>query len=180
MKNSCTKILIIICLLGSTLTSCLTEKEKLSKTMAIKEALKTNNFKFVAQNAQPLRSTFNLVNSVGINSFTLNPLLINNLNGYYDLTIKNDSLLCNLPYFGVVNQLQSYNSNDTGIKINTTDYDLSKTTNDKGIIELTIIPKDTQKANKLFLTINKSGFASLNITFINKDAIRFTGSIEPI
>jgi hypothetical protein len=181
MKNSNSKITIFLLMMSIGLFGCLSQKEKTEREVAIEKAILNNEFKFVAQNAQPLRSNYVLIGGTGnINSFMLNPLITNNLNGFYDIIIKQDSLICNLPYFGVVNQLQNYNSNDSGIKFTTTDFTLDKNVNDKGLTEYIIIPKNKEKASKFFLTVDKSGFASLNVIFQNKDAIRFNGNIEII
>ena len=168
-------------MISISLFGCLSQKEKTERNAAIENAISKNEFKFVAQNAQPLRSNYTLIGGAGtINNFILNPILTNNLNGFYDVVLKQDSLICNLPYFGVVNQLQNYGSNDSGIKLTTTEFTLDKKVNEKGLTEYTIIPKDKQKASKFFLTVDKSGFASLNVVFQNKDAIRFNGNIEII
>jgi hypothetical protein len=181
MKNSGVKIIIILMMLSFGLFSCLTQKEKSELNSALETAVSKDCFKFVAQNAQPLRNNFVLIGNAGnINNLILNPLITNNLNGYYDVVIKQDSIICNLPYFGVVNQASGYNTRDNGIKFTTTDFTLDKKINKKGITEYVIIPKNIEKASKLFFTIDKNGYASLNIQFQNRDAIRFSGNIEQI
>jgi hypothetical protein len=181
IKNISTKITIFILMVSFTFVSCLSQKEKAQRTEVIEQAIAKNKFKFIAQNAQPMRSNYVLIGNAGsVNSFTLNPLLTNNLNGFYDLTLKGDSLMCHLPYFGVVNQLQNYNGNNNGIKFTSTDFTLDKNITKKGIIEYTIIPKDKDQASKFVLFVDKSGFASLNVIFQNRDAIRFSGNIEQI
>ncbi len=163
------------------LLGCLSQKEKTKRSVRIEEVILKNEFKFVAQNVQPLRSNFNLIGTSGnINNIMINPIITNNLNDIYDFTIKNDSLICNLPYFGVVNQLQNYNSNDNGIKFTTTDFTLDKKVNKKGLIEYVIIPKNKEQSSKFFLSVDKNGFASLNIIFRNRETIRFNGQLESI
>ena len=168
-------------MINLSLLSCLSQKVNVEIRVALENAISKNEFRFVAQNAQPLRSNYVLLGGAGsVNNFMINPLITNNLNGMYDFVIKQDSLICNLPYFGVVNQLQNYNGTDNGIKFTITDFSFNKKTNKNGLTEYTIIPKNIEKASKIFLSVNQNGFASLNLIFQNKEAIRFNGSIEKI
>jgi hypothetical protein len=169
--------LLSLSLLGF-ISSCLTQKEKLEQTAILKNIISQKDFKFVATSAQPQRnnyffpfSNYNLV---------LNPMITQNLNSYYSLSIKNDSLNCHLPYFGVVNQSIAYNSADQGIKFTSSDFSYEQKQNSNGNYSITIVPNEKQRANKLYLNVSADGSASLNINFNDRDGILFYGNIQAI
>ena len=90
-------------MINLSLLSCLSQKEKVENRVALENAISKNEFRFVAQNAQPLRSSYVLLGGAGsVNNFMINPLITNNLNGMYDFVIKQDSLIWHqfhkLPY----------------------------------------------------------------------------------
>ncbi|MEO5909294.1 MAG: DUF4251 domain-containing protein [Pelobium sp.] len=152
--------LLILCILA---TSCLTQKEKETNRSQVNEMIKNNRFKFEAQQANPLRPDIISAN-------------LRNLNGNYSLSLSKDTLKCYLPYFGVARSAP-YNSTDNGLNFTSTDFSYDKVEKSKGAYEITIIPNDTDKANKLYFTISENGSASLNVTSNNRDPISFTGNI---
>ena len=160
------------------ISSCLTQKEKIEQNVELQKIITQKKFRFVATSAQPQRtnyffpfSNYNLV---------LNPMITQNLNGYYSLSINNDTLNCHLPYFGVVNQSIAYNSADQGIKFTSSDFSYEQKQNSNGNYSITIVPKEKQRANKLYLNVSADGFASLNIIFNDRDGILFYGNIQAI
>lgn len=164
MKNS-NSIYKICLVLGISIlfSACATQKETQARVTLVDSLLKTNNFKFVAQQASPLRG--NIVSQ-----------RLLQLDGSYYLKVSKDTIDCYLPYFGVAQQAP-YGSNDNGIQFISTDFTYNKT-NSKKVVEITIVPKKTDKANKLFLTISESGQATLNVNSDTRDAIFFTGTVE--
>lgn len=152
--------LLSLCVL---MASCLTQKEKEANKSQIIAMIKNNRFKFEAQQANPLRP-----NIISAN--------LRQLNGYYGLSLSKDSLKCYLPYFGVARQAP-YNSNDNGLDFISTDFSYDKVEKSDGSYEITIVPNDTDKANKLYFTISENGSATLNVTSNNRDPISFTGNI---
>ena len=145
------------------LSACATQKEKQARVSLIDSLMKSNSFKFVAQQANPLRAS--LIDS-----------RLKQLDGSYYLKINKDTLDCYLPYFGVAQQAP-YGSNDNGIQFTTTKFTYDKKQLGK-TFEITIVPKNTDKANRLFLSISESGTATLNVNSNNRDAISFNGTIE--
>lgn len=143
--------------------SCATQKEKQARLTLIDSLIKTGNFKFVAQQANPLRAGL------------ISPRL-QQLDGSYYLEISKDTIKSYLPYFGVA-QSAPYSSNENGIRFTTTDFTYTKAEDKKGF-DITIIPKNTDKANKMFLSISRGGGATLNVNSNNRDAISFNGTIE--
>ena len=180
MKNFKNKIAVGLLSLSflTFITSCLSQKEKLAQNAVVKSLINQKYFKFVANSAQPQRTSyffpFNNFN------FVINPMITQNLNGYYNLTIKRDTLDCNLPYFGQVYQSLAYNSSDQGIKFisNNFSYDLKE--NKNGNYNITIIPKEKQRANKFYLNVSLDGTASLNINFNDREGILFYGNIQQV
>lgn len=162
MKSSIYKICfaLSLCFL---IGACASQKEKQARLSLVDSLVKANNFKFVAQQANPLRS--NIVSQHLLQ-----------LDGTYYLKVSKDTIDAYLPYFGVAQQAP-FGSTDNGIQFKTTDFEYSKKQTSKGF-EINIIPKKTDKANKLFLSITENGDATLNVNSNNRDAISFSGSIE--
>ncbi|OAQ42215.1 hypothetical protein A5893_03620 [Pedobacter psychrophilus] len=165
MKNLFSfKYLILIFISLTILSSCATQKEKQARITLIDSLIKNNDFKFVAQQANPLRG--------GLISQRLRQL-----DNSYFLKISKDSINCYLPYFGVAQQAP-YGSTNNGIQFISTDFSYDKTVDSKGGYQITISPKNTDKARTLYLMIGQSGNATLNVNSNNRDAISFTGNIE--
>jgi hypothetical protein len=105
------------------------------------------------------------------------------LTSEYDLTVSKDAITAYLPYFGQA-YLANYGSTDNGIKFTWTNFNYKETPDKKGNREILIIPKDKSASDAngvqaLRLYISADGYASLQITNMNRDPISFTGTIEP-
>ena len=157
MKNIC-KIIFLV-LISTFLLSCLTQKEKEENKKIYAKIIKANHFKFIAQQAIPMRMT---------------PV---QLTSEYSLKVTKDTIDCYLPYFGVAT-MAPYGSTNNGIQFISTKFSYSKESKNNGSYEITIIPKDTDKASRLYLTISETGYASLNVTSTFRDPITFNGIIE--
>jgi Domain of unknown function (DUF4251) len=151
--------MLFLAFISTFLLSCLTQKEKEENKSQITKILKANNFKFIAQQALPMRMT-----AVQLTS-------------EYFLTVSPDSINCFLPYFGVATQAP-YGGTNNAIEFITTDFTYAKKSNANGSFEITIIPKKTDKATKLFLSISADGYANLNVASNYRDPINFYGVIE--
>lgn len=177
IKNKIFFGLLYVLIIGL-ISSCLTQKEKAEQTAIVQKIITQKDFKFVATSAQPQRTNyffpFNNFN------FIINPMITQNLNGFYSLTIKSDTLDCNLPYFGQVNQSLAYNSSDQGIKFISNNFSYDQKEKKDGNYSITIVPKERQRANKLYLNISPDGSASLNINFNDRDGILFYGNIQQV
>jgi hypothetical protein len=156
--------IFLFVLISMIFISCATQKEKDLRISMVDSLIKNNDFKFVAQQANPLRG--------GLISQRLTQL-----DGSYYLKISKDSINCYLPYFGVA-QTAPYGSTDNGIQFISTVFTYDKASKEKGSYQITIIPKNTEKANRLFLSISESGMATLNVNSNYRDPISFTGNIE--
>lgn len=178
MRNFKNKIFfgLLSCTILALISSCLTQKEKLEQSVIIKTIINEKDFKFVATSAQPQRSVyfFPLSNY----NLVLNPMITQNLNGIYSLSVSKDSLSCYLPYFGVVNQSIPYNNENQGIKFISNSFSYDQKENGKGAFNITIIPKEKRSANKFYLNVNTDGSATLNVNFNDRDGILFYGNIQ--
>ncbi|HUZ61808.1 MAG TPA: DUF4251 domain-containing protein [Hanamia sp.] len=100
------------------------------------------------------------------------------LAGRYDINIKKNYLISDLPYFGRVYAPSPYPikaSLDFKSSLFTYLVKLGK----NGRWEVTIKPEDNREIQQLFFTIFDDGFATLKASFYTRDAITFHGYIEP-
>jgi len=101
-----------------------------------------------------------------------------NLSGsQYDLTIKKDSIVAYLPYYGRA-YTATMNPDDAGIKFKTKDFTYTNTKKKKGGWTITIIPKDVKDSQKMILDVSESGYATLSVTNNNRQPISFYGYIS--
>jgi len=100
------------------------------------------------------------------------------LNGSsYQLLVEKDSLSAYLPYFGRA-YTPTMNSNDSGIKFNSTEFTYETKRKKKGNWVITIKPKNAIDAQVLTLNVSENGYASLNVNSNNKQSISFNGYIS--
>jgi len=96
------------------------------------------------------------------------------LNSEYDLTVKGDSVIAYLPYFG---RAYSAPINSEG-GINFTSAKSGYTAKQKkNRYEITIEPGDITDVQQLYLDIYENGRANLRVTSINRQPISFSGYI---
>jgi major membrane immunogen (membrane-anchored lipoprotein) len=164
MKKLNPVYIILILFSALLLNACSSQKSKLENQQKIAQLLENNHFKFVAQQANPLRT--NIISSQ-----------LRNLDGRYDLKISQDSIKCYLPYFGQARQAD-YGSSDNGIQFVSTDFNYSKIKMNNGNYQITIIPNGETKTSKLLLEVSANGYATLNVTSTYRDQISFNGIIE--
>ncbi len=98
------------------------------------------------------------------------------LTGDYDLNVKKDTIVSYLPYFGVAYSAPM-DVSDTGIHFSSKKFSYSSVKGKNGW-QITIVPKDVRQARQLFLTVSEQGYASLKVTFNNRQPISFNGHIE--
>jgi hypothetical protein len=167
MKSLFRRIIKSILFLFIAITSCLYighaqdgQKEKqLSKDIAIKNLVDSQNFVFVAQSALPTRGA------------------LRQLTSYYDIAISRDSVVSYLPYFGRAYSVP-YNSTDIGLKFTSTKFEYTKTVDKKGRWNILIKPKDYSEARELSFQIFNNGSATLRIISLNREPISFQGYIQ--
>jgi Domain of unknown function (DUF4251) len=96
--------------------------------------------------------------------------------GYY-LRITKDTIQCHLPYFGRA-YTANLNADEAGVNFTSMNFEYQKEVAQKGSHTIRIEPRDTRQRFKLYLTIDRSGYASLQITDPDRQGISFYGSID--
>lgn len=95
----------------------------------------------------------------------------------YSLTIRKDSVIAFLPYFG-----RAYSApigrTTGGIDFTSTDFTYKADERKKGGWEIEIRPKDADDVQVIVLSLSKNGYGRLNVTSQNRQAISFNGYVE--
>jgi hypothetical protein len=139
-------------------------QKKQAKEQTIKTLVENNNFVFDANYAIPQRGGSRQLTST------------------YDLTVKKDSIIAYLPYFGRAYLSPAPGETEGGIKFACTNFSYDKKQGKNGSWNITIKPKDKDITNwrdvqQMILTISADGYASLNVISSNRDPISFNGEI---
>lgn len=99
------------------------------------------------------------------------------LNPGYILTVKGDTLIANLPYFGRV--YQAALGADGGFNFTSYEFDYQVKPGKKDGWNVSIKTKDQPSQRKFNLTITKSGSASLAVLSSDRESISYYGVLEP-
>lgn len=98
------------------------------------------------------------------------------LTSEYDLIISKDSIISYLPYFG-----RSFTApldpRNIGIQFTSTDFIINAQPASKDVYRITIRPSDYPDVREMNLSITSSGYASLQVSFRNRQAISFNGVV---
>ncbi|RKR85741.1 uncharacterized protein DUF4251 [Mucilaginibacter gracilis] len=136
-----------------------TKKEKQAKAEAeMKSIIDAQNYVFKAQYVQPMR---------GGNKY---------ITPDYDLRISKDSVISYLPYFGRA-YVAPFDPQDAGMMFTATEFDYKVVENKNGW-DVSIKPVNTKDVRYMRLSVSKDGYATLQITSNNRDAISYQGYIE--
>lgn len=98
------------------------------------------------------------------------------LTSEFDLRVSKDSVVAFLPYFGRAYSA-GYNMHEGGVKFTSTQFEVKSKNRRKGGVELTITPKDNNDIQQMFLTVNPSGYASLQVVSLNRQPISYNGYV---
>ncbi len=101
------------------------------------------------------------------------------LNGGYELIITKDTVTSYLPYFGKA-YIAPINPSQGGIQFTSTKFNYTVTDRKKGGWDIVIKPLDVQDPRQLNLFISENGYAVLQVTSNNRQAISFNGSVYAI
>jgi len=99
------------------------------------------------------------------------------LTSEYDLTVSKDAVISYLPYFGRA-YVAPIDPSIGGIMFTSDKFEYKKENNKKDGWDITIVPKDASDIQKLYLHISSEGFATLQVTSTNRQAISFNGYVE--
>ncbi|EHQ27166.1 DUF4251 domain-containing protein [Mucilaginibacter paludis] len=152
-------LIVLVSFLFNTSFAQTTRKEKSAQKEAeVKGLVESRNYVFKAEFAQPMRG--------GSRYITPD----------YDLTVSKDSLVAYLPYFGRA-YIAPINPQDGGVMFTTTqfDYNMAEKKNSWEIVFNTRNAKDVQK---MYLSVGKDGYATLQITSNSRDPISFRGYVQ--
>ena len=169
MKNLIKTIgifLISICFLSAHAQNTKADKKAADKAR-IKNLVESRNYVFVANYIMPIYG-----GGFGTSS-------------YYDMKVGKDTISTFLPYFGTA-RMANYGSIDNGIHFTSTKFTYKPTIKKNGNWEIIIVPLDKNRANdalgvrNMILNISESGYATLQVNNLNRDAISFNGNIQEI
>jgi hypothetical protein len=99
------------------------------------------------------------------------------LSSEYSLKLNKDSLKVDLPYYGR-SYTADYPGTDVSVQFNSNQFTYSSDSTKKGGWEITIIPKNEPKANKIYMSITSSGYCNLSISSNTRQSISFYGYIK--
>ena len=132
------------------------------KTEATKQLVEAQHYVFVAQTALPMNGHVRQLTGVD-----------------YDLKVTKTSITAYLPYFG-----RAYSApidpSQGGIQFTSAAFNYTLTMRKKGGWDVQIKPTDAADVQQLSLTITETGYATLQVTSTNRQAISFNGYIEEI
>ncbi|TDX01192.1 DUF4251 domain-containing protein [Dinghuibacter silviterrae] len=96
--------------------------------------------------------------------------------GDYDLIVTRDTVIAYLPYYGRA-YTAPMGSDEGGIKFTSTKFDYVVTPTKRGGWDITIKPQDARDVTQLNLSVSSKGYASLQVTSINRQGISFNGEV---
>jgi len=102
---------------------------------------------------------------------------VKQLTSDYDVRLLGDSVITYLPYFG-----RSYAPvlpGEEGINFTSKDFDYKAKAKKKSGWQISVKPKDTKEVRELIFDISDAGYAHLQVTSNNKQAISYNGYIQP-
>ncbi len=169
-RNFATRIfsvpaIIIVMLLGAN-NFCQGQEDEASK----KE--KKEMTKQAVNNAVEVRSYYILANQAS----TQRGKNIN-LTSTYFISVKHDTLACDLPYFGQSYAGTGYGGGG-GVNFKSVKYSYDEKPGKKGGWEITIKPEDSKDVQVIQFYIGPEGFTTINMSFTNRSAMRYSGVIE--
>ncbi len=128
----------------------------------VQSILRTKNYLFTAQYAQPLSGQQVTLTST------------------YTLRIAGDSLVCQLPYYGRAYTVENYPGGSGGIMFTSHHFDYSITPQKHNRYMVSIKISDFTGIQQMYLNISKNGYANLQVTPTNKQAISYYGNVTAL
>ncbi len=125
----------------------------------IKNLVESRVYDFIAQSATPMSGR------------------IRYLNTDYSLELRQDSMAADLPYFGRA-YAAPINPAEGGIRFKSSDFQYEIKDARNGGWNIKIKPKDVPDIQQLIMQISANGYATLQVTSTNRQAISFNGYIR--
>jgi hypothetical protein len=129
-----------------------------AQSKSTKGLVESKNFVFKAQTALPLSGPSR------------------NLTSDYDLRVTPESIVSYLPYYGRA-YVAPMDPSKSALEFTSKDFDYTTTPGKKDGWTVTIKPKDYKEVQQMTLSISSEGYASLQVTSTNRQAISFNGVI---
>lgn len=149
------KYVLFICALTCTLTA---GAQSPDKTAAVKALVESEKYMFGPTTVLPMRGR------------------ARQLTAEFEMTVTPTKIVSYLPYYG-----RAYAPVDPtkgGMDFTSKNFDYTLTPGKKGGWEVKIKPKDIQEdIQQLYLSITRDGYATLQVTSTNRDAISYNGSV---
>lgn len=149
-------ILSFITLLSGTL-SCTSQKTGMTGSSPIEGLISSQNYVFKAEFATPMGGRQILIT------------------GPYHLRITKESVIANLPYFGV-SQRAPMGADESGIKFTSTEF-THQIQSKKNGWQIQIKPNDNREVRMLNIRVTSSGRATLQVSSNYKQSISYSGQI---
>lgn len=168
-----TMILLASLMMALGLSSC--HNQKMTQT-AVPEGFwgTTTEFTFLARRAIP--NNMDVVRVMNALPNTNSSQMLD-LDPGYTLSLKNDSLKVDLPYFGRVYNA-SLNPSKNGLKLETQDFSVALTATKKN--NLYKIKVNHSEINQIFIEVFPNGRAYVSIDSNDRQPISFDGEMKPI
>lgn len=128
------------------------------QSKSVKEAVESKNYVFTAQTAMPMSGR------------------TRNLTSDYDLRVSPNSVVSYLPYYGQAYQA-TIGSTTSPLDYTSKDFEYTITPGKKDGWKVTIKPKDYKEVQLMTLSISSEGYATLQVTSTNRQAISFYGVV---
>ena len=152
-------LLLVIALTGA--IAAYAQKDKTDKVAEIKNLVESQRYVFRAQSAMPMSGQ------------------TRQLTSEYDLKVTKDTIVSYLPYFGRA-YTAPVDPSQGGIQFTSTLFEYTIAPHKKGGWDVAIKPKDNRDVQQMMLNISEAGYASLQVTSINRQPISFSGYITAI
>lgn len=141
-----------------TLSPTAVQAQNLDKT-TVQQLIQSKNFVFNAQTVFPLAGSSR------------------QLTYDYNVRFLGDSIISYLPYFGRAYSA-IYPMGEGGIDFTSTHFDYKAVQKKKNRWDVAIDPKDTRDVRQMNLTVYDNGYATLQVTSDNRQAISYNGYIS--
>lgn len=149
-----------ILLISIVFAACTSTKENRGADLNVDETMKVAAFTFYADMAYPLSLHSRPITPPGT------------------LTLKGDTLVASLPYFGKAQSIDL--TAPGGIVFSTTNFNRDLNRNENGEWTITFQVRNESSASTIILTVYENGKAVADVSSLRRDNIRFRGYIQPI
>jgi hypothetical protein len=129
-----------------------------AQSKSVKDLVESQDYVFKAQTALPMSGR------------------TRNLTTDYDLQVSKASVVSYLPYFGRA-YVAPMDATKSALDFTSNDFSYTTTPGKKEGWTVTIKPKDYKEVQQMTLSISSDGYATLQVTSTNRQAISFNGVI---